>query len=58
MLGETSDDYEGEWGNIPIAFSKLGSQLTQQITKSVNNGDTEITAVLKEIRAFLSREAS
>lgn len=65
-LGETSEDYEGDWGNIPLVYSKsltsqaptqlspdLFSQLSQQITKAASNRDDEIVAVLKSVRAAL-----
>lgn len=64
-MGETAEDYEGDWGDVPLAYaSKVQSapastgfdqQISQQIQKSVENNDVEITAVLKEIRALLMK---
>lgn len=52
-LGEVSDDYEGDWGNIPIAYSKLISSLETQIAKAENNHDDEVVSVMKAVRALL-----
>lgn len=63
-MGEVSEDYEGDWGNIPLAYSKsqasttgmdIALQVGKQIQKSAENNDVEITAVLKEIRALLTK---
>lgn len=64
-MGETAEDYEGDWGDVPLAYaSKVQSapastgfdqQISQQIQKSVENNDVEITAVLKEIRSLLRK---
>ncbi|MCD8011957.1 MAG: hypothetical protein LUG99_02030, partial [Lachnospiraceae bacterium] len=64
-MGETAEDYEGDWGDVPLAYaSKVQSapastgfdqQISQQIQKSVENNDVEITAVLKEIRTLLRK---
>lgn len=67
-IGETAEDFEGDWGDTPLAYSKasqpatqamtgLDSQLSQQIQKSVEHGDDEITVVLKEIRKLLMKGA-
>ena len=55
-LGETSDDFEGEWGNIPLAYQKIQtavSGLDVQIEKAQNNMDVEIVAVMKSVRSLL-----
>ena len=67
-IGETAEDFEGDWGDTPLAYSKasqpaapamtgLAQQLSQQIQKSVERGDDEITVVLKEIRKLLMKGA-
>lgn len=60
-LGEVAEDYEGEWGEIPLAYSKgttpatdaLSSLLGMSITKAQHNHDDDIVPVLKEIRKML-----
>ncbi|MGN1480742.1 phage portal protein [Porcipelethomonas sp.] len=52
-LGEVSDDYEGEWGNVPIAYSKTINGLDTQIAKAADNHDDEIVAIMKSVRALL-----
>ena len=58
QLGETSEDYEGEWGNIPIPYAKmiqsLPTQLDTTIEKAAVAGDDEIVSVLKEVRKALN----
>lgn len=65
VFGETSENFEGDWGDTPLAYSKaqqpqqqgipgLDLQLSQQIEKSAEQGDGEITVVLKEIRKLLT----
>lgn len=64
-LGEVSEDYEGEWGEVPLAYSK-GSMATNDalssllgvnkaIQKAQCSHDDEIVPVLKEIKKFLQR---
>lgn len=53
-LGEVSDDYEGEWGNIPLAVYKMINGLDTQITKAESNHDDEIVSVMKAVRALLA----
>jgi PBSX family phage portal protein len=68
LYGETSEDYDGDWGNIPLAYARympaanltdtgLDVQLSRQVAKAAKNGDEEIAAVLKEIRALLTKGA-
>lgn len=52
-LGEVSDDYEGEWGNIPLAYQKHISGLNAQIAKAENNKEDEIIAIMKSVRSLL-----
>jgi PBSX family phage portal protein len=79
LFGETSEDFEGEWGDIPLAVSKFSitakaamgiipddtvmtvddkriEQLEEQIEKATLNNESEIAAVLKEIRVLLTKE--
>lgn len=63
--GRVSEDYEGDWGNIPIAvssqqqnssqidISQLTRQIDKQISKAVSGGSNEIVAVMKEVRRLL-----
>lgn len=55
-LGEVSDDYEGEWANIPLAYSKTVSGLDTQIAKAAENHDDEIVAVMKSVRSLLKEK--
>lgn len=60
-LGEVSEDYPDDWGNIPIAYSKtqqtqpggLTEALTAQIQKAASNNDDAVVAVMKEVRSLL-----
>lgn len=57
-LGEVSDDYEGDWGNIPLAYSKVQTSLNgleAQIAKAEGNHDDEIVAVMKSVRSLLMK---
>ena len=59
-LGETSDDFEEDWGNIPLAYSKTQSALNgleTQIAKAENNHDDEIVAVMKSVRSLLMKQS-
>ncbi len=63
--GETSEDYEGDWGNIPLSVSArsqtpsipdldaLTAGLNKQIAKAASHNDNEIVAVMKEVRKLL-----
>lgn len=65
QLGETSEDYDGEWANIPLAYTKLqnnsnnaqsvSAQLDTTIEKAATAGDDEIVSVLKEVRKALTK---
>jgi PBSX family phage portal protein len=57
-LGKEAEPYDGDWGDIPLAYSKLQppsvpAQLGQAIQKAEGAGDGEIVAVLKEVRKAL-----
>lgn len=67
-LGEVSEDYPEEWGNIPLAYSKtqgggaggfdLGTfaeSLQKQITKAASRNDDEVVAVMKEVKRLLMK---
>ena len=65
MLGETSEDYEEEWGNIPLKIyaernssvtdvNGIVAQLTQQIQKAQsNNASDEVVSVMKSVQKLL-----
>ena len=64
ILGETSDDYEDEWGDTPLQYlrSQVGStrlpgdwdiQLSKQIQKAQSANDDSVAAVMKEVRSLL-----
>ncbi len=65
LYGETSEDYEGAWGNIPLAYSKIqnpgnpysaiDTQLATQISKAEGDGANEIVAIMKEVRTLLAQ---
>ncbi len=65
-LGETSDDFEEEWGNIPLAylkqamssqsggdFASYGLQMQRQIERAEQNRDDEIVPILKAVKRLL-----
>ena len=62
--GETSENYEGEWANTPLAYSKsqnnssfdlgqLTMSLQKQIQKAASNHDAAVVAVMKEVKNLL-----
>lgn len=65
-LGETADDYEGEWGEIPVtvqqkqaqaeaAKNSLAAQMNAQIEKArKNNEPDEVIGVMKQVHKILS----
>lgn len=63
-LGEVSEDYPEEWGDVPIALQKnqqsapaasLGTQMNTAIQKAQANHDDDIVPVLKEVRNLLKK---
>lgn len=66
--GETAEDYEGDWGNVPLAYStaqaagmgtnldQLTMSLQKQIEKAAENRDDDIVPVLKEVRRILKKD--
>lgn len=63
--GETAEDYEGEWGDVPLAYSKtqgggfdlgqLTMSLQKQIAKAAENHDDAVVAVMKEVKQLLMK---
>lgn len=63
--GETAEDYEGEWGDVPLAYSKtqgggfdlgqLTMSLQKQIAKAAENHDDAVVAVMKEVKRLLMK---
>lgn len=63
--GETAEDYEGEWGDIPLAYSKtqgggfdlgqLTTSLQKQIEKAAGNRDDSVVSVMKEVKRLLMK---
>lgn len=67
-LGKVSEPYEGDWGDMPLAVSKvqnpLGTfgnepnvtkQLDQAIQKAVGAKDDDVVAIMKEVRKLLQK---
>lgn len=65
-LGEEAENYDGEWGDLPVAARELYapstpvtpeilSQLNAQITKAAANNDDAVVAVMKEVKAVLMK---
>lgn len=68
-LGEVSEDYPEEWGDIPLAYSNktqsasdalsglftMAAGMNTAIAKAQHNHDDDIVPVLKEIRSYLKR---
>lgn len=64
-LGEVSEDYDGEWGEIPLTYSKGSMTATDALSslfgvsmaiqKAQNNHDDEIVPVLKQIKRYLQK---
>lgn len=64
-IGEVSEDYPEDWGNVPLAYSKtqgggmgldLGGvtmSLQKQIEKAARNHDDAVVSVMKEVRSLL-----
>lgn len=66
-LGEVSEDYPEEWGDVPLAVQKtqqaataspFGLMMADVIKKAQANRDDDIVPVLKEIRKMLRRMES
>ena len=57
QIGETSDDFEEEWGNTPVIVSRnTMSSLDTAIMKAQNaDENTEIISVMKSVRSMLRK---
>lgn len=63
--GETAEDYEGDWGDTPLAYNKsqgggmgfdlgqLTMSLQKQIEKAAGQHDDTVVAVMKEVKRLL-----
>lgn len=63
-LGEVSEDFPEEWGDVPLSVSQsqqaasmgsFGVLMSEVIKKAKDNHDDEIVPVLKEIRSYLRK---
>jgi PBSX family phage portal protein len=66
-FGETAEDYEGDWGDTPLAYSKtqgtggtydlgqLTMSIQRQIEKAAKSHDDSIVAVMKEVKKQLEK---
>lgn len=60
-LGEVSEDYDGEWGDVPIAVSRQNTIDLGNIAMSVNKaiqkarlaGDDDVVPIMKQVRRLL-----
>ncbi len=57
QIGETSDDFEEEWGNTPVIVSRSAlNGLDTAIMKAQNaDENTEIISVMKSVRSMLRK---
>ncbi len=63
--GETAENYNGEWGDIPLAYNKsqntgidtgqITMGLQNQIQKAEANNDDSVVAVMKEVKSLLMK---
>lgn len=62
--GEQAEDYEGDWGDTPLAYcksqakvepdiGKLAEAMQKQIAKAAGNHDDAVVAVMKEVKNLL-----
>lgn len=65
-FGEQAEDYEGDWGDTPLNYSKsqggggldfggLTMSLQQQIEKAASSHDDAVVAVMKEVKRLLMK---
>ncbi len=62
--GEVAENYQGEWGDVPLAYSmsqnsgaeQASMSLQKQIEKAYKNNDDEVVAVMKEVRSLLLKQ--
>lgn len=61
IMGDSAEPYEGDWGDIPLAYSKtqvsssLLPQMDAQIKKAAASNNDAIVSVMKEVRALLKK---
>lgn len=61
IMGEASENYEGEWGDVPLTYAKIQestvtAQLDSQIQKASGTAsDDALVAVMKEVKILLSK---
>ena len=66
VMGDSAEPYDGEWGDVPLAYSKtqgataglglpqgIGTQLEAQIQKAAADNNDAVVAVMKEVRSLL-----
>lgn len=62
LFNDPMENYEGDWGDTPLAYSKTQQPSygggfdqgnSQQVQKSAERDDVELVSVMKEIRKFL-----
>ena len=64
MLGETSENYDGDWGDTPLVLTRtqaqgaiqpqnLAKQLDMQISKAGTGDNDAVIAIMKEVKAVL-----
>lgn len=67
VMGDEAEPYDGEWGDIPLAYTKsqtptypsgfgsasVGAQLEAQIAKAAAANNDAVVAVMKEVRDYL-----
>ena len=64
-IGEVSEDYEDDWGNMPLAYTKIApandlqntmtvpAQIDTAIEKAYQNNDDDLIPIMKEVRRLL-----
>lgn len=65
IFNEPAEDFEGDWGNVPLAYSKTAQPSyggfdqgnAQQVRKSAEHDDIELMSVMKEIRQILIKNS-
>ncbi len=60
-FGETSENFKGDWGDVPLAYSSaaggLDKENSHQIRKASEHDDIELMSVMKEIRKILIKNS-
>ena len=62
VLGRVSEDYDDEWGDIPLQYQKMNiasniQEVNRSIAKAEQNGDDDIVPILKSVRDALNELA-